>query len=268
MKTHTVQPGDTLGKIAIKYYHQSSKYQNIAKANNLDDPDLISVGQELVLPGHEEEEMSGEGLQLIKGQLKAIMSKATDANLDKYLGPLNEQMPKYGINTPLRVAHFIAQLAHESGSFKYDMENLNYSAKALRSIFGKYFKTEESAEEYARKPEDIANIVYANRMGNGDTESGDGWKFRGRGLIQLTGHDNYKSCGKGINLDLLNNPDLLSGDPLAAVAAAGWYWNSRGLNQYADQDDVKKITRLINGGYNGLADREKYLEKAKCVLID
>lgn len=279
MKKYTVQPGDTLGGIAKKFYGNVLKYKEIAQANDIENPDIINIGQVLVLPGIEEENADAskaaeaasavtqtEG-ELTVEQLKAIMPKATDADLDKYITPLNELMPKYEINTPLRTAHYIAQLAHESASFKYNEENLNYSAKALRAVFGKYFKTDKMAEEYARKPEAIANIVYADRMGNGDTASGDGWKFRGRGLIQLTGHDNYEACGKDNGLDLVDNPDPLAKDPFIAVTGAGWYWQSRGLNKYADQDDVKKITKLINGGYNGLEDREEFLERAKKVLL-
>ena len=137
-----------------------------------------------------------------------------------YIDALNKVLPTYQINTKLRLCHFLAQILHESGNLKYKSENLNYSAKALRSVFGKYFKTDEIANEYARKPEKIANKVYANRMGNGNEASGDGWKYRGRGLIQLTGKNNYTICGQSINLNLVNNPDLLINTPEASVKAA------------------------------------------------
>ncbi len=143
---------------------------------------------------------------------------------------------------------------------------MNYNAKALRAVFGNYFPTDELAEDYARKPEKIANRVYANRMKNGDEESGDGWKYRGRGLIQLTGKENYTKCGGALKIDLVNKPDLLAQDANAAVAAACWFWDSRKLNAYADQDDIRSVTKCINGGYNGLEDREQYLRRAKSVL--
>ncbi len=205
-----------------------------------------------------------EGDQLVnKDKLARVMPKAKAADLDKYLEAINEGLTKYSINTPLRIAHFVAQVAHESGSFKYSSENLNYGAKGLRSTFGKYFKTDELAEEYARQKEKIANRVYGNRMGNGDENSGDGWRFRGRGLIQLTGKENYQKCAKDIGIDIDRQPDKLATDPKAAVFAAAWFWNSRRLNNYADKDDVLTITKRINGGTHGLDDRKAYLERAK-----
>lgn len=211
-------------------------------------------------------EPAADGSILSKSQLKAIMPSASDENIDKYIEPLNKDLQAYGINTKLRIAHFIAQIAHESGSFKFSVENLNYSAKALRGVFGKYFPTDELAEQYARQPEKIASRVYASRMGNGDEASGEGWKFRGRGLIQLTGKDNYTQLGASIGQDLVSNPDSLSQNADTAVKAACWFWDGRKLNGYADQDDIKSITKRINGGYNGLEDREKYLNNAKSVL--
>lgn len=145
-------------------------------------------------------------------QLKAIMPAAREEDIERYLDALNQELTKYHIDTPLRLAHFVAQIAHESGSFKYKSENLNYSAKALRSVFGKYFDTDEMAERYARNPEGIANVVYANRMGNGDLVSADGWRYRGRGLIQLTGRENYANCAQNIGMDCETNPDLLADD--------------------------------------------------------
>jgi len=277
MVTYTVQSGDTLGSIAKRFYDNPMKYKYIAEENNIENPNIIHVGQELNLPGVKEEEEEDQETVvpiptvkkqdlLTAVQLQEVMPQAREENIEKYLQPLNELMSEYDINTPMRQAQFLAQIAHESGSFKYCVENLNYSAKALRAVFGKYFKDDSSAEQHARKPEAIANIVYANRMGNGNTDSGDGWKFRGRGLIQLTGRDNYEQCGQGINQGLVENPDHLSEHASAAVAAACWYWNSRKLNQDADQDDVKAITKKINGGYNGLEDRIEFLERAKKVL--
>lgn len=194
------------------------------------------------------------------------MPTATSENIERYSTALNAEMGHYEITTPLRIAHFIAQLAHESGAFKYTSENLNYSAKALMAVFGKYFPTAELANNYERNPEKIANRVYANRMGNGNEESGDGWKYRGRGLIQLTGKDNYSQCSRDMNLDLINNPDQLANDANIAVLAAGWYWSVRKLNLYADSDDIISITKRINGGLNGIDDRKAYLERAKSAL--
>lgn len=199
-------------------------------------------------------------------QLQTIMPHAKHENIDLYLHGINKACGDFEINTPLRVAHFLAQVAHESGSLRYVSENLNYSAKALRAVFGKYFPTDPDAEEFARQPEKIANRVYADRMGNGDEASGDGWRYRGRGLIQLTGKDNYQRFGQAVDQDAVASPDQLAENPDLAVATAGWYWDSRNLNEYADQDDIKQITRRINGGYNGLEDREEYLARAKNVL--
>lgn len=172
----------------------------------------------------------------------------------------------YAIDTPLRVAHFLSQTAHESGGFTRFVENLNYSADGLRNTFPKYFKT-VSADAYARQPEKIANRVYASRMGNGDEASGDGWRFRGRGLIQLTGKDNYTLFGKASGQDVLANPDYLAA-PEGAAASAAWYWGYRGINKAADADDVTTVTKLINGGTIGLDERKKLLVVAKKVAAN
>lgn len=199
-------------------------------------------------------------------QLYEINGKMYKDKCEYYLEALNLILPEYQINTKLRLCHFLAQIIHESGHLKYNQENLNYSAKALRSVFGKYFPTDALAEQYARKPEKIANRVYANRMGNGDEDSGDGWLRRGRGLIQLTGTDNYKACSKALNIDLMKNPDLIVSNAEVCVKTACWYWSVNNLNKYADVDNIKTITKRINGGYNGLEDRTKILNAAKKVL--
>jgi len=269
MKKYKVAPGDTLAKIADKFYGDPMKYTEIANANHLSNPNNISVGQELDLPGLEDENPGlkvNAGQVLSATQMKTIVPGIDEARISRYLNAINSELPKNDISTPLRAAHFIAQVAHESGGFRYNKENLNYSAQALRSVFGKYFKTNEDAKNFARQPEKIANRVYANRIGNGDEQSGEGWKYRGRGLIQLTGKENYSKCGADLNLDLLNNPDLVSDDPDISLAAACWYWNSRNLNKYADQDDVVEVTRRINGGTKGLDDRKAYLGRAKQIL--
>ena len=199
-------------------------------------------------------------------QILAINGNKNSEMCKYYLDALNKVLPEYEINTKLRLCHFLAQILHESGGLAYKCENLNYSAKALRSVFGKYFKTDDIANQYARKPEKIANRVYANRMGNGDEKSGDGWKFRGRGLIQLTGKCNYKACGDAIGLDLVKNPDLIVESAEASVRAACWFWAKNNLNAVADKDDCKTCTKRINGGFNGLEDRVSILRRAKSVV--
>jgi len=190
--------------------------------------------------------------------LLALGVSSSDA--DRYLPFLNMTMLKREINTPVRQAMFLSQLAHESGNFRFVVENLNYSADALRRVFGKYFPTEELANQYARQPERIANLVYANRMGNGDEASGDGWKYRGRGLIQLTGKNNYASFSMQADNNALIEPELVA-EPELAVESGGWFWSTNRLNQLSDTGDVKAVTRRINGGFNGLADREAKYNK-------
>ncbi len=187
-------------------------------------------------------------------------------NAARYVDRLNEVLPKYGIDTPERVAHFLAQICHESIRMKAVEENLNYSAEGLRKIFPKYF-TAEMAREFARKPEQIANRTYGGRLGN--DAPGDGWKYRGRGLIQLTGKGNYREFNNflrdgGSTDDVVANPDLVASK--YAVDCAVWYWTKRGINAAADRDDVRAVTKAINGGYNGLDDRIGLLAKAKKAL--
>jgi putative chitinase len=170
---------------------------------------------------------------------------------------------KFQINTPLRLAHFLAQCGHESGGFRATQENLNYSAKGLTGIFKKYFPTEAAATPYARNPQKIANKVYANRMENGSEASGDGFKFRGRGYIQLTGRANYTAFGKAIGEDIVSNPDIVSGKH--ALLSAAWFWSKNGLNKLADGGStdatVTSITKRVNGGTIGLADRIKHFKE-------
>jgi putative chitinase len=174
-----------------------------------------------------------------------------------------EVIETFEINTPLRLAHFLAQCSHESADFRAVRENLNYSARALRKVFRKYFPDDTKALEYERKPEKIANLVYANRMGNGDESSGDGWKHRGRGYIQLTGHDNYAAFDKVVEDDILADPDLVA--TKYPLLSAAWFWDSRSLNTLADKgatdEDVIAITKKVNGGVNGLDERLKNFKK-------
>ena len=180
---------------------------------------------------------------------------------DAVLDQIPDCAEKFSINTPLRLAHFLAQCAHESAEFKARQENLNYSAEGLRKVFPKYFP-DNLADSYARQPEKIASRVYGGRMGNGDEASKEGYKYRGRGYIQLTGKDNYNKFAQAVSDDILNNPDLVASKyPLFSAA---WFWNTRSLNQLADEgssdDVVKKITKVVNGGYNGLEDRIKHFK--------
>ena len=199
-------------------------------------------------------------------QLFYINNNLYKVKCEEYIDALNKVLPENGIDTPLRVSHFLAQVIHESGHFKTNVENLNYSASALKSVFKKYFPSDELANQYARQPEKIANRVYANRMGNGPEASGDGYKYRGRGLIQLTGKNNYTACKDEMKIDIVKNPDLLL-VPEYALKSACWFWNKNNLNQYADKDDITTITKRINGGTNGLADREANLKRAKKILL-
>jgi putative chitinase len=193
-------------------------------------------------------------------QLYNIMSLGKQS-IDPFVVPLNEAMAEFRINSAARQSAFIAQLAHESSELRTLQENLNYSANGLMRTFPKYFNA-ATAGEYARQPRRIANRVYANRMGNGNEASGDGWKHRGMGPIQLTGKDNHGRCGDALGLDLRNNPELLL-EPEVGARAAAWFWSSNGLNELADRGDFRLITKRINGGYNGLEDRLAYWAKAK-----
>jgi putative chitinase len=181
----------------------------------------------------------------------------------KWLEPLQETFEKYQINTPKRQACFIGQCMHESGGFKFLKENLNYSAKALMNTWPSRFPDMDTAEKFERQPEKIANKVYSGRMGN--TEDGDGAKYIGRGLIQLTGKDNYRAFGEAIGEDLLANPQLVE-EPRYAALSAGWFFNKRGLNALADAMDITTLTIRINGGKIGIDDRIAKINKALDIL--
>jgi putative chitinase len=187
---------------------------------------------------------------------------------DKVIEQIPAVMEKFQINTPLRLAHFLAQCGHESGGFRLTKENLNYSAKGLMGIFKKYFPTEALAKQYERKPEKIANKVYGGRMGNGPEASGEGAKFCGRGYIQLTGKDNYTAFGKSINEDMTVNPQAVA-DKYALLSAA-WFFNKNGLHKMADGGAtdavVTSITKRVNGGTIGLADRIKHFKEYHALL--
>ena len=181
----------------------------------------------------------------------------------KWLGPLEEVFAKYDISTPQRQACFIGQCAHESGNFKVLQENLNYSAEGLMKTWPSRFPTKEVADQYARQPAKIAGKVYNGRLGN--TSEEEAAKYLGRGLIQLTGKENYEHCGSNLGVDLVGNPDWLS-DPKYAALSAGWFWNKKGLNSLADANDIETMTKRINGGLIGLDDRKAKIAKALSVL--
>ena len=187
---------------------------------------------------------------------------------DNVIAQIPDTAAKFGINTPLRLAHFLAQCGHESGGFRVVNENLNYSAKGLMGIFKKYFPTEALAKQYERKPEMIASKVYASRMGNGAESTKEGFKFRGRGFIQLTGKENYTAFGKSINEDIASNPDkVASSYPLLSAA---WFFTKNGLHKIADQGAtdqvVTQITKRVNGGTIGLPDRIKHFKEYYSLL--
>lgn len=177
-------------------------------------------------------------------------------------------LPEYQIITWQRVSQWLAQMGHESGDFRVLTENLNYSADALQRVWPRHFPTADIATQYARQPERIANSAYANRMGNGPESSGDGWRFRGRGLVQVTGRSNYTDASRALYGDeqiLLKEPHILS-EPDGAIRSACWYWNSRKINGVADREDTEAVTKLINGGTHGLADRQARYARAAAVL--
>jgi putative chitinase len=178
---------------------------------------------------------------------------------------LNTTFDRFDISHPLRQAAFIGQAAHESGNFKMLVENLNYRAETLMKVWPKRFPTLEFAKQYERDPKKIANSVYANRMGNRDEASGDGFRFRGRGLFQTTGHAGYYHAGQALGEDFVMQPDLVA-TPQYAALTAGFFWSTHKLNQYADSRDYKMMTKKINGGFIGLADREKHINHALAVL--
>lgn len=180
---------------------------------------------------------------------------ATPEMADKWVDALNETCERFAIDSPFRIAGFLSNTAHESGGFKFVKENLNYSVASLMRVWPSRFPTVEVAQRYAMQPEKIANRAYADRMGNGDEASGDGAKFLGRGLIQLTGKNNYVAYSMACDNEALQKPEIVE-QPKYAAESAGWFWNVNKLNALADAQDVGGMCRRINGGYNGLDDRQ------------
>jgi putative chitinase len=198
-----------------------------------------------------------------EAKLRQILKGAP--HVDQCFLALEEILPDYEINTPARVAAFLGQTAHESGGYRALRENLNYSAEGLNKLIKKYFPTVESSIPYSRQPEKIANKIYSNRMGNGNEASGDGFKYRGRGLIQLTGKSNYTWFSDSIEESLDETIKFLETYE-GAVQSACWFWESNNLNKWADAGDIKQMTKVINGGYIGLEDRIHHIEHAIHVL--
>ena len=188
-------------------------------------------------------------------------------NPQEWYDAMIKYLPEHGINDVETVAGFIAQCQHESADFTVLSENLNYSAKGLRKVFRKYFTTDALAKAYAHKPVDIANKVYANRLGNGSEKSGDGWKFRGRGILQITGKNNYAECSKILFNDtsLVQNPDALL-TPTNAILSACWFWDARNINKTCVNRDIKNMTLLVNGGLNGIEERTSNWVRALSIL--
>jgi len=213
----------------------------------------------------------GEGTPVPAPIVSAPIAPVGGLKLDKLKGHIPDAViamipdtaAKFQINTPLRLAHFLAQCGHESGGFKATQENLNYSAKGLAGIFKKYFPTEAAAAPYARQPQKIASKVYGGRMGNGPESTGEGYKFRGRGYIQLTGKENYTAFGKSIGEDIISNPDVVASK--YALLSAAWFFSKNGLHKIADEGAsdtvVTKITKRVNGGTIGLPDRIKHFKE-------
>lgn len=199
-----------------------------------------------------------------------LATGVSNALRDAWFPHIAASLSAFQISTPLRQAHFLAQAGHESAGFLKVEEGLNYSENALTAMFGKRITAEQARaygrnEMHAANQKMIASIIYANRNGNGDVASGDGYRYRGRGLIQITGKANYAALVKQLGADVVANPDLLQGYRFAAMSAAVW-WKNNGLNELADSDDVIRITRIINGGTNGLDDRKSRLSKSKGIL--
>jgi len=205
-------------------------------------------------------------MELSLQQLKQLLPK--NPYVDHWHQALSQLLPDYEINTAQRIAAFVAQCSHESAGFTALKENLNYKAATLRNIFPKYFPTDDLANAYANMPnkqEAIANRVYASRMGNGDEHSGDGYRYCGRGLIQLTGKSNYQSFADSLEMNVEDVPEYLATFEGAAQSAC-WFWETNNLNQWADKGDILTLTKRINGGTIGLEDRIKHYEHALHVL--
>ena len=222
---------------------------------------ITFVSADSIVPGLDDIDGSIRRHQKFMGDYAAVFD-------EEFMRVWFQVINHYEINTARRYSHFMAQMAHESAHFTRMEENLNYSTQGLMRIFRSKFRDEAEAAAYARQPEKIANRVYANRMGNGDEASGDGWRYRGRGFVQITGRAYFQLLGQRIGVDLEDNPDVLAENPIIALQVFANYWDSKNLNEVADRDDIYEVTRLINGGYNGIEDRIFLLQSAKMVWGD
>lgn len=198
------------------------------------------------------------------GRLRALCPQASETIISGAAPVLDERAQSFEITTLLRRAHFIAQLAHESARFTKLTENLDYSAERIAAVWP---RLKGRADELAHNPEALGNAAYANRLGNGNELSGDGWRYRGRGLIQITGKGNYFARGNALELDLVSDPDQAE-DPETAALIAMSFWQARGCSGQADRDDVEAVTRIINGGTEGLADRRALTERARTIFVE
>lgn len=272
--TYQIQPGDTLSRIAAT---QRLSLADLLTANRqITSPDKVQVGQVITIPvavappaiassGSRPATGSTAPSQAVNALNLAVL-KAQIA--PEVLAQIPAIIDKFKIDTPLKMAHFLAQCAHESGNFKFVTENLNYSASALKSCFGKYFTTDALCESYARKPEAIAARVYASRMGNGNEASKDGWNFRGRGYIQLTGKSNYGAFARFVSDDIMATPDLVA--QKYPLLSAAWFFYANKLIDMsalgATDAVVTMVTKVVNGGTTGLAERIKYFKTYYALL--
>lgn len=203
-----------------------------------------------------------QGVKVVELELQHLQQIIPKNQYTQYwFNALEQLLPQYQIDTPQRLAAFLAQCAHESGNFVFIKENLNYRWQSLRKTFPKYFQTDALAQQYEKQPQKIANRVYANRMGNGPEESGDGWRFCGRGLIQVTGRDNYSWFAASLDISPEEASEYMETFEGAAQSAC-WFWETNNLNQWADRGDIVTLTKRINGGTIGLEDRQKHYEHA------
>jgi putative chitinase len=259
MASYIVKAGDTLGAIATRF---GMTLRELVQANpQITNINLIRIGQVIAIPSTQPAMPTAF---VTPAQLQTIVPTLDIARATELCGPLIGTLQEFGLSTVARRAAFIAQGAHESAGFSTFIENLNYNAAALNRVWPSLFPIAIAAQ-YNRQPERIANRAYANRIGNGDEASGDGWRYRGRGVFQLTGKGNYVACGTALGLDLVAHPELLE-EPTNAFRSAGWFWNSKALSPLADMGNFNEITRRINGGYNGLVDRVRYWNAAKIAL--
>ncbi|MEO5927064.1 MAG: LysM peptidoglycan-binding domain-containing protein [Patescibacteria group bacterium] len=259
MATYIVRAGDSLSAIATR---SGVTLRELVQANpQITNINLIRIGQIITIPS---KQPPAPTAIITPAQFHAIVPTLDVGRATELCEPLIATLQEFGLSTVARRAAFIAQAAHESAGFSTFIENLNYSAASLNRVWPSHFPLAIAAL-YNRQPERIANRAYANRIGNGNEASGDGWRYRGHGVFQLTGKANYAACSAALGLDLVSHPELLE-QTTNAFRSAGWFWNSKALSPLADMGNFNEITRRINGGYNGIEDRVRYWNTAKIVL--